>query len=95
MIDFSVYKTSDTHEMVHLLGDVFAHRDPPAVAVDLTSSEFESFVHLFCPKAAAEGLTIVARSAETGEMIGALLTEDSASAPPDGMDASPFFATRA
>jgi hypothetical protein len=95
MIDFSVYKTSDTHEMVHLLGDVFAHRDPPAVAVDLTSSEFESFVHLFCPRAAAEGLTIVARSAETGEMIGALLTEDSASAPPDGMDASPFLATRA
>lgn len=33
-----------------------------------------------------EGLTIVARRADTGEMIGALLTEDGASGPPDGMD---------
>jgi ribosomal protein S18 acetylase RimI-like enzyme len=85
MINFSVYSASDADEMARLLGEVFAHRDPPAVAVGLTPSEFESFVRLFCPKAAAEGLTIVARSDETGEMIGALLTEDSASAPPDGM----------
>lgn len=86
MIDFSVYRPSDADEVVQLLGEVFAHGDPPAVAVGLTPSEFESFVRLFCHKAAAEALTIVARSAETGEMVGALLTEDSASAPPDGMD---------
>ncbi|MBI1917135.1 MAG: GNAT family N-acetyltransferase [Planctomycetes bacterium] len=86
MINFSVYTAADANEMVQLLGEVFARRDPPAVAVDLTPSEFGSFVRLYCPKAATEGLTIVARSADTGEMIGALLTEDSASAPPDGMN---------
>ena len=86
MIDFSIYTASDADEMVRLLGEVFAHRDPPAVALGLTSSEFESFVRLFCPKAAADALTVVARSAETREMVGALLTEDSASAPPDGMN---------
>ncbi len=69
-----------------LLGKVFADRDPPAVAVGLTPSEFETFVRLFCSRAAAEGLTIVARSAETGEMCGALLTEDSASTLPDGIE---------
>jgi hypothetical protein len=53
-----------------LLGKVFTDRDPPAVAV--TPSEFEPPVGLFCPKAAAEGLTIVARSTDTGEMVGAL-----------------------
>ena len=52
----------------------------------LTPSDFEAFVRLFCPKAAAEGVTIIARSGETGEMIRALLTEDSASEPPQGMD---------
>jgi ribosomal protein S18 acetylase RimI-like enzyme len=72
--------------MARLLGEVFSQRDPPAVAVGLTPSEFEAFVRLFGRKAEAEGLTIVARSAATGEMIGALLTEDAASAPPDGMD---------
>ena len=86
LVNHSLYTASDADEMTRLLGDVFAQRDPPALAVGLTPSEFEVFVDLFCPKAAAEGLTIVARSAETGEMCGALLTEDSASALPDGID---------
>ncbi len=61
MIHYSVYTAADADEMACLLGEVFAHRDPPAVAVGLTPAEFEAFVRLFCPKAAAEGLTIVAR----------------------------------
>jgi GNAT superfamily N-acetyltransferase len=72
--------------MVHLLGEVFAKFDPPAVAAGLTSSEFEDFVRLLCPRAAPQSLTIVARSVETGEMTGALLAEDSALAAPPGMD---------
>ncbi len=86
MITYSVYTANDAGEMTRLLGDVFAHRDPPAVAVGLTPAEFESFVGLYCPRAAVEGLTIVARSVETGEMVGVLLTEDSSGAPPDGME---------
>jgi ribosomal protein S18 acetylase RimI-like enzyme len=85
-VQYSVYAASDADEMARLLGKVFSQRDPPAVATGLTSSEFEAFVRLFSANAEAEGLTIVARSAGTGEMIGALLTEDSASALPDGMD---------
>jgi GNAT superfamily N-acetyltransferase len=78
--------------MARLLGDVFSRGDPPAVASGLTPGEFEAFVRLFCPKAALEGLTIVARHAGTRELVGALLTEDSASGLPDGMDGlSPKF----
>ena len=83
---YSLVTAPDTDEMARLLGDVFAHRDPPAVAVGLTGSEFEAFVRLFCPKADAERLTVIARSAATGEMIGALLAEDSASVPPGELD---------
>lgn len=83
---FAVFQASDADEMSRLLADTFARRDPPAVAVGLTPAEFETFVRLWCSKAAREGLTIVARSRETGEMAGALLTEDAASAPPDGLD---------
>jgi ribosomal protein S18 acetylase RimI-like enzyme len=54
--------------------------------------EFEAFVRLFCPRAAVEGLTVVARDARTGELVGALLAEDGASALPDGIsDVSPKF----
>ncbi len=85
-IEYGVYAASDAEAMAGLLGDVFSRRDPPAVAAGVTAFEFETLVRLFCPKADAEGLTIVARLAGTGELVGALLTEDSASAPPDGMD---------
>jgi GNAT superfamily N-acetyltransferase len=91
-IEYGVYAPSDAETMAKLMGEVFSRYDPPAVAVGLTASEFEAFVRLLCPKAAVEGLTIVARLAGTGELIGALLTEDSASAPPDGIDRlSPKF----
>lgn len=90
--DYGVYTAQDAVEMARLLGEVFSRRDPPAVAVGVTPSEFEALVRLFCPKAAEEGLTIVARRRGTRELVGALLTEDSASALPDGMDRlSPKF----
>jgi ribosomal protein S18 acetylase RimI-like enzyme len=85
-IEYRIYTAQDADEMARLLGEVFSRRDPPAMAVGLTPSEFEDFVRLFCPKAAVEGLTIVARLSNTREMVGALLTEDSASALPEGME---------
>src|SRR5208337_3562017 len=86
-IEYGVYLLSDAEAMVKLLAEVFTRYDPPAIATGLTVSEFEAFVRLLCSNAAAaEGLTIVARLARTGEVIGVLLTEDSASPPPDGMD---------
>ena len=91
-IDYSVYRRSDCDEMAALLGEVFSQRDPPAVATGLTSADFEHFVRLLCPKAADEKLSIVARATETGEMVGALLAEDSASVMPEGMHTlSPRF----
>ena len=91
-IEYGVYVESDAEAMARLFGEVFCRYDPPAVAVGLTAAEFEVFVRLLCPKASVEGLTIVARLAGTGELVGALLTEDSASPPPDGMDRlSPKF----
>lgn len=72
--------------MANLLAKVFSRHDPPAVATGLTACEFEAFVRLLCPQVAADGLTIVARVAGSGELVGALLTEDSASVLPDGMD---------
>jgi ribosomal protein S18 acetylase RimI-like enzyme len=72
--------------MARLLAGTFSRRDPPALAVGLTVSEFEGMVRLFCGKAADEGLSIIARAAATGELAGALLAEDSAGAPPDGVD---------
>jgi len=85
-VKFTVFTASDSDEMAELLSEAFVARDPPAVAAGLTSSEFEDFVRLFCPKATGEGLTMVARSADTGEMMGAVLAEDSATGAPAGIN---------
>lgn len=91
-IEYGVLTESDCEEMVRLLGEAFARRDPPAVAVGLTPGEFGPFVRLLCAHAASQGLTIVARLVESGEMAGVLLTEDSTSPPPAGIETlSPKF----
>ncbi len=91
-IEYGVYIASETDAMVKLLAETFTRRDPPAVAVGLTAPEFAAFVRLLCPNAAAQGLTIVARLAGTGELVGAMLTEDCASPPLEGLDKlSPKF----
>ena len=76
LVNYSIFSAADSEEMSRLLGEVFAEQDPPALAVGLTVVEFEAFVRLYGPKADAEGLSIVARSAATGKMVGALLAED-------------------
>jgi len=85
-IRYGVAEASDMDEMAAFLGGVFSHEDPIALALGVTPAEFVDLVRLFCPQAAVDGLTVVARLADTGEMAGALLTEDAGSAPPSGME---------
>ena len=85
-IEYGLPVTSEAGAMARLLAGIFSRRDPPAYAVGLTAGEFEDFATLLCPKAVTDGLTIVARRAETNELVGVMLTEDCASAMPEGME---------
>lgn len=85
VITYATFTTHDAEELTRLLGHVFAYGDPPNVAVGLEPAEFEAFVALLCSRAEDEGLTIVARSGESGELVGAVLAEDAAHGPPDGI----------
>jgi len=82
-VRYGVAEPSDLAEMAALLGIAFSQQDVLAVATGVTAAEFEAVVRHYNPHAADAGLTVVARAADTGEMVGALLTED-ASAPPSG-----------
>jgi ribosomal protein S18 acetylase RimI-like enzyme len=83
-IEFSIYVPSQAEEMTRLLTDAFARREGLAVAAGLSEAEFALFVRTFLPQVAEDKLTIVARFADRGEMVGALLTNDPAceTAPP-------------
>lgn len=89
---FEICRPSDVAEMCRLLAETFARNDPPAVAVGLTAAEFEAFVRTVSAPETTRELTIVARDPESGTLAGAMLTEDAASLPPEGMAAlSPKF----
>jgi len=81
-IECRVFQSSDTDAVVHLLAKAFSATEPPAVAMGLTQHEIENFVGLLCPKAAAEGLTIVAHAVDSEQIAGVMLTDDFA-APPE------------
>jgi ribosomal protein S18 acetylase RimI-like enzyme len=77
-IDYQVFRAEDGDEMTRLLADAFTRREPLALAVGMKPEEFAQFVRALPPQAARERLTIVARLAESGEMVGAVLTNDPA-----------------
>ena len=86
-IEYSVCGPEDMPDVSRLLSESFTRHDPPAVAAGLTPAEFEAFAELWAPAAGVDGLTIVARDVATRELAGALLTDDAASPPPEGLDA--------
>jgi ribosomal protein S18 acetylase RimI-like enzyme len=77
-IEYGLYRASDAEEMTKLLADAFTRHDPLAWAVGVEPTDFASLVVSLLPQVAQEDLTIVARLAATGEMAGALLTNDPA-----------------
>ncbi len=85
-IQYGICELSDLDEMGTLLAEIFARFDPPPVAMHITPAEFEKFIRCFLPRVETDGLTIVARDAESKQMVGALLTEDAAARLPSGLD---------
>ncbi len=81
MIRCELFQSLDTNAVVQLLAKVFSASEPPAVAMRLTPADLERFVGLLCPKAAADGLTIVARDLDSRQIAGVLLTDDFAVPP--------------
>jgi ribosomal protein S18 acetylase RimI-like enzyme len=85
MVLYSDYRPEDSEQITELLAETFTRHDPPAIALGLTPAEFRGFVRLLLPNALASRNTLVARSTNTGELVGALLAEDSAAALPEGL----------
>lgn len=81
---YEPYHPSDATDVARLFGEAFTTLDPPHVAVGLTAAEFEYFVHVFLPRSDTELLTMVARSAESGQLAGVMFNDDLASTTPDG-----------
>jgi ribosomal protein S18 acetylase RimI-like enzyme len=81
----SLFETKDLEEMADVLAESFSLGESMAVAIRLSKEDIWEIVKIFGPKAAAEKVTVIARSS-TGQMVGALLVQDFATGPPEGMN---------
>lgn len=79
LIHYRLCSESDAEELALLLADAFSAREPIGQAIQMTAAEFGAFVRPQLRNAAVRDLTIVARRSDTGELVGAMLTEDGAS----------------
>ena len=77
-IRYSICRPDEVSEMVYLLAETFARRDPPAVAVGLTSRDMETILSMLSARADRDGLSVVARDGDSGVMAGASLNDDAA-----------------
>ena len=92
-IEYGLLEHTEVEAMVGLLAQAFSRYDPPAVAVGLSVAEMERLVSAISAKALGESLTVVARGASSGDLVGALLVEDFGTPPPEGLEQSvPTFA---
>jgi ribosomal protein S18 acetylase RimI-like enzyme len=80
-VDYDVATPFDAEEIARLLATAFSESEPPAVAMGLTLRDLQQFLQRFAPRAITDGLTLVARSRDTGKLAGVLLTDDFASPP--------------
>lgn len=92
-IEYGLLEEAEFGAMAALIADAFSRSEPPAVAAGLSASDVERLVSAFRAKALAEALTVVAREVPGGALVGALLTEDFGTPPPEGLEeAVPRFA---
>jgi ribosomal protein S18 acetylase RimI-like enzyme len=84
-IEYRRFERLDLDAMSRALAESFCLGEPMAVALGLSYQEIYDIVRLFGPKAAAEGVTIVA-SAANGALVGALLAQDFATPLPQGLE---------
>ena len=80
-IRYAVMRAQDLEATVHLLAAAFSTAEPPAVAMGLSFTDLVDFLRLLVPQAAADGLTVIARSCASQAVVGAMLCDDFAAPP--------------
>lgn len=82
-IHYGLLEHADVDEMSELISGVFSRSEPMAVAAGVTYEDLLALTRLYGRRAPGDGLTVIARDGASGRLVGAMLTDDFASPPPD------------
>jgi ribosomal protein S18 acetylase RimI-like enzyme len=78
---YSIATASDADDIIRLIARVFSESEPPAVAMGLSCDDMKQFLQLIVPSVLPDGITVIARSGDTGNFAGVMLCDDFASPP--------------
>jgi hypothetical protein len=85
-VRYELFDMDALDEMALMVAEAFSRYEPMAVAQGIPEKEFVDFVKILGLKAQHDELTVLAREQETGQVIGAMIADDFASVPPEGME---------
>lgn len=75
-VEYAVAGLADLPEIAELLAQAFSQAEPPAVAMGLSFEDLRDLVLLIGPSILNQGLTVIARGADTHALAGVMLTDD-------------------
>ncbi len=91
-IVYDLLRAEDVKDASNCIAMAFSVGEPMSRTLTITLDEFLLFTAMFCEKAAADGLSFVAKNQQTGKLLGSLIVEDFLTNPPEGIDRiSPKF----
>ena len=85
-VKYSKLTEQDEGDVVELLSHTFCHSDPLEIALNITQKEFKSKVRSQMPVALSHGLSIVARSLATKQILGVSFVKDARTEKPMDVD---------
>jgi len=84
-VQCSTLSYRDIEEAVECIAKTFSLGEPMTSLLQITENEFRYFARIFIEKTAQEGLSVVARNAETGQFLGCIICEDYVTDLPEGI----------
>lgn len=88
----SVLTEQDVNEAIRCIAKTFSQGEPMTSILNISVEEFTYFASIFIRKTAKEGLSVIARDADTQQFMGCIICEDYVTDLPEGIEnISPLF----
>ena len=82
-VQYELFDINELHEMAVMTAEAFSRYEPVTSALGISVEDFTDFVKLLGPKVEYEELTVIARSQDTKQIIGAMIADDFAIEQPE------------
>jgi ribosomal protein S18 acetylase RimI-like enzyme len=85
-IVYEILTAKDYEGTVLCAASTFVAGEPMVSVLEIDNKDFLYFSEIFVKKAIADGLSVIAKDAVTGQVVGCMISEDFVTGPPQGIE---------